>query len=407
MKKYSVSVLFLFQVVLAGFLLFLSGCATVMLNRSRDEFYCGKPVEAQTLMETVHVTRGKNRVLLLMERGLIYQANGEYRKSSRDFLEAARHIEELDILSIHRQAGSFLTSDLILPFTGEQFEKVLVHTFPAINFIKLRKWEDALVECKRALKKLSHSELPDSQPFTNYIAGTCYDIMGEYNDARIEYEKVRKARPDIPFLEEDLRRVSGLRETSGRGELICFIQTGKSPVKRSVELFIPPYKRFAVPEYHRKYYICRKVVVSVTPSSQGRHARRKREEVMSCKSYLMTDIESLAKKTLNMRVGKEILRETARIIAKDEVAKEVEERTSTATANIVRIGFMLCEFADIRSWQTLPAKLEVAKLFPKPGSYDVKIQYFDTNDFLIQEVFFGQVKVEQNKKTFLISRSFM
>ncbi len=121
----------------------------------------------------------------------------------------------------------------------------------------------------------------------------------------------------------------------------------------------------------------------------------------------MTDIESLAKKTLNMRVGKEILRETARVIAKDEVAEEVEEKTSTAVANIVRIGFMLCEFADIRSWQTLPAKLEVAKLFPEPGSYDVKIQYFDANDFLIQEVFFGQVKVEQNKKTFLISRSFM
>ncbi len=399
--------MFLFQVLLAGFLLFLSGCATVMLNRSRDEFYCGKPVEAQALMETIHVTRGKNRVLLLMERGLIYQVNGEYRKSNRDFLESARRVEELDILSIHRQAGSFLTSDLILPFTGEQFEKVLVHTFPAINFIKLRKWEDALVECKRALKKLGHSKFPDSQPFTNYLAGTCYDIMGEYDDARIEYEKVRNACPDIPFLEEDLKRVSSLRKASGRGELICFIQIGKSPVKRSVELFIPPYKRFAVPEYHRKYYVCREAVVSVTPSSRGWHARRKHGVIASCKSYLMTDLESLAKKTLNKRVEKEIIREIARITAKEEVAEEIEERTSTAMANIVRIGFTLCEFADTRSWQTLPGKLEVAKLFPEPGTYDVKIQYFGANDFLVQEILFEQVEIEPDKKTFLISRSFL
>ncbi|GAI82950.1 unnamed protein product, partial [marine sediment metagenome] len=118
----------------------------------------------------------------------------------------------------------------------------------------------------------------------------------------------------------------------------------------------------------------------------------------------MTDLESLARKTLNKRVEKEIIREIARVTAKEKVAEEIEERTSTAMANIVRIGFTLCEFADTRSWQTLPGKLEVAKLFPEPGTYDVKIQYFGANDFLVQEILFEQVNIEPDKKTFLISR---
>ncbi len=392
--------LFLIPIVLAGFLLPASGCATLALNRGRDEFYRGKLEEAETRMEAVRRARGRNKLLLLMERGLIYQAREKYGKSNCDLLKSAQEAGELETISVHRQAGSFLSSDLLLSYKGEPFERVLIHTYSAINFLKLRKWEDALVECKKALRKLSCSPFPDDQPFTNYLAGICYEIMGEYDDARIEYEKVKKVRPDVPFLEHDLKRVSGSRKISHGGGLICFIQIGKSPVKHSVESFIPPDKRFVIPEYCRRKYFCRKAVVMVTPAFQ------QAEKVETFKSYLLTNIETLAGKTLSARMKKEVAREVARLAVKEKASKKIEEESSEVTGNLIRAGFMLLESADTRSWQTLPARLEAVSLFLNPGTYDVKIQFLGADNALLEETHFEKVEIKPGKKVFLLSRSF-
>ena len=388
-------------VILTVLLLLISGCATVALNRSRDEFYSGKLEEAETLIRAVRRVRGRNRLLLLMERGLIYQANKKYEKSNRDLLESARQIEKLEIISIPGQVGSFLSSDLLLSYSGEPFERVLVHTYSAINFLKLRKWEDALVECKKSLKQLGRSPFPDEQPFTNYLAGICYEMMGEYDDARIEYEKVRKVRPDIPFLEHDLKRVSSSGKISHGGELICFIQIGKSPIKHSVESFIPPDKRFVIPEYYRREYSCKKAIVMVTP------AFRRDRTVESSEAYLLTDLEALATKTLDERAEKEIAREIARLAAKEKISREIEKESSELAGILARVGFMLLESADTRSWQILPARFQVARLFVAPGTYGVKIQFLDGNNGLVEEVFFEKVKIEAGKKVFLLSRSLL
>ncbi len=357
-------------------------------------------------METISKTRGRNRALFLMERGLIYQANGKYEKSNRDFLEAARQIEKLETISISAQAGSFLSNDLLLSYNGEPFETVLVHTYSVMNFLKMEKWEDALIECKRALKKLSRSSLPNSQPFTNYLAGICYEIMGEYDDARIEYKKVRKACPGIPFLQHDLKRISDMPKPCHKSEFICFIQIGKSPIKHPVEMFIPPDKRFVIPEYQRREYRGRRTLVMAAricpPAGAG-----KAQASQSSKSYLLTDLETLAKKTIRERTGREITREIARLAAKEKVSREIEERSSEAAANLARIGFMLAESADTRSWQTLPAKLEIARLSLDAGTYDVRVQFLDANNTLLEETLFKQVRAEPGEKVFLLSRSFL
>jgi tetratricopeptide (TPR) repeat protein len=391
---------------LTGFFLLIGGCAALTLHQSRDEFYTGRQEKAEARMETISKVRGRNKALFLMERGLIYQANGRYEKSNLDFLEAARQTEKLETISVLAQTGSFFSSDLSLSYSGEPFETVLVHTYSAMNFLKMKKWGNALIECKRALKKLSRSSLPDKQPFTNYLAGICYEIMGEYDDARIEYEKVRKACPWIPFLQHDLKRISDMPKTCHKSEFICFIQIGKSPIKHSVETFIPPDKRFVIPEYQPRKYRGRRTLVLAArlcpPAGAG-----EAQAAQSSKSYLLTDLEALAKKTIRERMGREITREIARLAAKEKVSKEIEERSSETAANLARIGFMLAESADTRSWQTLPAKLEIARLSLDAGTYDVRVQFFDANNALLEESLFKQVKAEPGRKVFLFSRSFL
>lgn len=409
--------------ILTGSLLLMGGCATTGLSHSRNLFYRGESEKAEARMETIRRIRARNKVLFLMERGLIYQTNEKYEKSNRDLLEAARHIEELEIINIPEQAGSFLSSDLLLTYRGEAFEGVLLHTYSAINFLKLRKWEDALVECKRALKKLERSPFPDGQPFTNYLAGICYEIMEEYDDARIEYEKVQKACPDIPFLKYDLERVSARRGAARKGELICFIQIGKSPMKLPIEFFIPPDKRFIVPEYYPRSSLCKKAIVVVNPAglspSLSANSRQKTDAAQTgvsgeqtmiferSESYLLTDIEDLAKKTLRGRMEGEIAREIARLVAKEKVSREVEKEVSEAAGVVTRIVFMVAESGDTRSWQVLPARLEVARLLLDPGTYEVNIKFLHEDNTLVDESIFEQVKIEQGKTTFLITRSIL
>ncbi len=352
------------------------------------------------MMESTRGAKGRNRLLFLMERGLIYHTNEKYEKSNRDLLEAARQAEELEMISVTEHAGSFLSSDLVLAYRGEPFERVLLHTYSAISFLKLRKWEDALVECKRALKKLYRSPVPEGQPFTNYLAGVCYEIMGDYDDARIEYEKVKKAHPEIPFLKNDIERVSAGRGIAPKGELICFTQIGKSPMKLPIEFFIPPDKRFIIPEYHPRSSLCEKAVVLV--SAAGAAAT-----VSGHKCYLLTDLDALAKKTLGGRMEKEIAREIARLAIKEIVSREVAEQSSEAAGVAARIVFMLAESGDTRSWQTLPARLEVARLLLDPGEYQVRIQFLDADNVLIDESLFEQVKIEAGKRAFVLTRSLL
>ena len=391
--------------LLAGIFLLVNGCATPGLPGSRNLFYKGDLEEAEARVESVRRARGRNRVLFLMERGLIYHTNDRYEKSNRDLLEAARQLETLETVKVAEQTGSFFSNDLLLTYRGEPFERVLIHTYSALNFLKLRKWENALVECKMALKELERSPFSYSQPFTNYLAGVSYEIMDEYDDARIEYEKVLKARPDIPFLKHDIERVLAGRKSSGRGELICFIQIGKSSIKVPFEVFVPPDKRFVLPEYRSRNYLCRRAVVAVEPVCSLTVPSCGGQMSVSSESYLLTDLESVAGKVMKERMEKEIAREVARLAAKERISREVERESSELAGDITRIGFMLLESADTRSWQTLPAKLEVARLSLEPGTYGVRIRFLDAKSRMLEESFFEQVEVNPEKVVFLICRS--
>ncbi|HIQ37692.1 MAG TPA: hypothetical protein EYH36_06830, partial [Desulfocapsa sulfexigens] len=65
----------------------LASCSTHDLPEARSAFYQGNYAQAKTEIGTEAVD-GKDSVLVLMERGTIYQAEGEYEKSSMDYIRA-------------------------------------------------------------------------------------------------------------------------------------------------------------------------------------------------------------------------------------------------------------------------------------------------------------------------------
>jgi len=68
---------------------------------------------------------------------------------------------------------------------------------------------------------------------------------------------------------------------------------------------------------------------------------------------------------------------------------------------LVRVATAATERADTRSWLTLPANIQMARLPLPAGSYDVTVELLGANDQLIETQVFPQVSIKTARKTYL------
>jgi len=258
----------------------LMGCATYgsKMEEARSLFSQGKYADA---LEKVEETKsGRSRLLYLLEKGMLLHYANRYEESNDTFEEAEILAEDLYTKSISREAGALLTSDNILPYEGEKFERALIHYYRALNYIYLRLPDDALVECRKVSFLLERyrdetegkSTAYSDDAFMQYLAGMLFEWQGELNDAFISYRKAEEAYekyereygvPQPSSLKGDLLRTAralGFSEeyehylkkysnsydpvdtAEETGELILIHENGFAPSKVAEELVIPILK---------------------------------------------------------------------------------------------------------------------------------------------------------------------
>ncbi|PKM97417.1 MAG: hypothetical protein CVU77_06195 [Elusimicrobia bacterium HGW-Elusimicrobia-1] len=136
----------------------------------------------------------KNDLLYFLDRGFLLHLAGDYRASNEAFETAQQLSRELFTKSISAEAATFLVSDNVRPYYGEDFERVLIHVFSALNYVLLDDYEAALVETRRAdhvLRtlethydgKMSYRE----DAFARYLSGLIQEEAGEINSAHVSY----------------------------------------------------------------------------------------------------------------------------------------------------------------------------------------------------------------------------
>ena len=201
------------------------GCATYgsKTEQARLMFSQGKYDDALKKLDKTRTSR--SRLLYLMERGVVLHYAGRYEESNQSFEEAEILAEDLYTKSISREAGALLTSDNILYYEGEKFERALIHYYRAINYIYLKLPDDALVECRKVSFLLQEyrdesegkSTAYSDDAFMQYLAGMLFEWQGEINDAFISYRKAEEAYEKYkqeygvlqpPSLKNDLLRTS-------------------------------------------------------------------------------------------------------------------------------------------------------------------------------------------------------
>jgi uncharacterized protein len=182
--------------VLIIILVFMSGCASYYQDNLsfNHEFEKGDLSTAlQTLKNSPHEAQGKNRFIYFSNKGLLYSIMGKYNESNENFEKAFLFGEDFRVNYL-TEAATYLSNPAIAPYRGEDHEHLMILYFKALNFLKMNKPEEALVECRRLNIRLSqlsdkyHSEKKlQRDAFIHTLMGIIYQSNKDYNNAFIAY----------------------------------------------------------------------------------------------------------------------------------------------------------------------------------------------------------------------------
>lgn len=349
----------------------ISGCASASLTRARDAFYSGDAAKASEALADPENVGSRERLLYFMEKGAILHYSGDYQGSSELLREAAALIQDQEIISASEQTVSLVTTEWLTDYKGEYAERLLVHTFQMMNYLLLGRNESALVEAKQALKVYdAYPEACNGDYFTRALIAHCFEALDEINGAYIEYKKLAELMGDpmpvarklvdlgtrlgfddeVEHFRQFLPEPESKAQERPAEEVIVFCSRGRAPVKIPHNIVLPPSIRFSFSTYEdRGGYV---PLPDAGPLVDLRGADR-----------VTTDVGALLRASLNQRLLQVIAKETARVVAKEVIANNIENDNLEL---LVRIVFFLLEAPDTRCWETLPGSLTLmrAPLFP-------------------------------------------
>ncbi len=367
-------------------LLAIIGCSSYPFEtqNAQNAFYMGDFDRAANLLDGKSKDDGKDQLLYLFDRGTALQLAGKYDESSRDWLKADKMSEVKDYTSLSTEAATLLTSENIKQYKGEDFEKVIINAFIAINYLMLHNYEEALVECRRVNQKLYRykSEAKknyEQNPFARYLSAMIWEATGNYDDAYIDYVETHKLVPDFHHVKLDLLRLSKrlqreedyakwrsefstlsiptAKEEKSTGEIILIFQQGKTAVKRPH----PVGQRFA--KFYPRFSTSQRAKMEIDGKSE-----------LSEKIYSVSDV---AIKTLDDAFAGLLAKKAVGVAAKAVVADQVRQQ-SPILGILAWIGLNAADQADLRQWMLLPESLQFSRMRVTTGNKTVKVFALDS-----------------------------
>ena len=361
------------------------GCGGYKMGEIYSSLEAGNPEAALDYLD--EKAPDKENLPFLFERGLVAHYADRYQESNTALSRAESISEDLYTRSISKEAAALLTTDLVRPYPGARYERLLSHYYRILNYLYLNEIEDALVECRRATRLIRYYVNEDEDydffgaPFLAYLSGILFESSGELNDAFISYQQaeeyyerassktgvsfpenlgvslVRLAR-QLGFSEEEAlyrRRFGDPHErTKGYGELILFYESGYVPSKYEETLTFPILKsdlseddtkkgrkkrknsefaRTLVSRRGKSYskskleyllHVAMPAIRSNRPQLTGIAAEAGNVEQ---RGILVADVQTMAIETLKSQEGSVLLRTVARALLKYLAYREVTKKS--------------------------------------------------------------------------------
>lgn len=420
-----------------------------VINAPEELFYQGQELEAARML-IPHINRaGKDQLLFLMEAGYLLHMAGKYEDSVK-VLSKAASLAQVVPVSISKEVAALLTNQTMTNYRGEDFEKVLVRMYLGINYLMLKKYEEAAVEFKAVNNELQKIKNENGEArykqniMAKYLAAIAHelraDLDGSEDDrefAVVEYRQILNLRPDLAMARRDLQNLS-LGRTRDTGELVVIFQGGRCPVKESRGKLLDDPSMYASltaalgMQSLAAGVTAGSVMASLSmaenpiPKFKIRSNKTKCLRVTVLGRQFMTEtlenIEYTAQKNLEDNYQRLQAKVAASIIVKavaaaaagiaaQQVTKSLAKDNSGLSSLVgllVGAGTGTALFAtmkpDLRCWHTLPATLQLGRMRLKPGKYTATIEYIGYNG-AVQDVKHLNFEINNKEKYFINIRT--
>jgi hypothetical protein len=401
-------------------LMLLAACAsfyesTYEYNR---QFEQGNLEQAlKTLRSSNAYNRTHAQFLNYVNNGLLLSVLGNYEESNTWFEKAFLFGEDYRI-NIAREAASYLTNPTVTIYRGEDHEHLMLLYYKAINFMKMERYEEALVECRRLnirLMQLSDRYASENKfrrdAFVHNLMGIIYQATNDWNNAFIAY------RNAVQIYEEDYQpmfnvgvpeqlkydlllaaRRSGFRdefdfyqhkfgmsefsETQSAGNLVFFWHNGLGPVKDewSINFFIRRdgnmfvfyneqlglFFPFPVNDERESASLSKMEVFRVAFPRYVERPLFYQSAILRLNGedyplQLTESVNRIAFKSLEQRMVFEFSKALLRVAMKKSLEYSMRKEDEGLGSMIGLINAMT-EKADTRNWQTLPHSIFYTRL---------------------------------------------
>lgn len=421
---------YIYGLLLMAMCMMMSSCATYYQQHYdfNSEFENGDLAGAlEILQRKESLANSKSKFLYFVNNGLLLSVMGKYDVSNDYFEKAFLFGEDYQINYFHEATGYF-TNPNVSVYRGEDHEHLMLLYFKAINYLKMNKREEALVECRRLnirLNQLSDKYKSDRKyqrdAFIHNLMGIIYQSAGDYNNAFIAYRNALEIYESdyrdlfsvsVPLqLKKDLLNtawwtgfIEEFRTYQDRfamqdyvpqrpeAELVFFWHNGLSPVKSEWNInFVLDHRTdnlvvftneqlgitfpFRVDESKERSDLRRLEFFRVAfPKYEERpeYYQRASLEVdsLNIPLELSQDISKIAFHSLRERMVLEFSKGLLRAALKKatELSLKKEDESLAALIGVVNA---LTEKADTRNWQTLPHSVYYARVPLHAGKNDL------------------------------------
>ena len=428
---------------IAVFITVGGGCSSYskLVKKIRKDIYQKRYEDALKELDESSIAKSeKDSLIYYMDKGTLLFLLHRYDKSLNYFQKAKDRVDQLFATSVHKQAESFLSNNLALPYKGEDFERVLIHYYMALDYLMKNDLENALVESRQVIlyldeinDKYKKKNIYHDDAFVRYLNGVLFENGSEYNDAYVEYYDSWKAfrkiykryyHVKVPLrLYRDLKRLATFLDMSDdlkmwqekfsgpvmqepdfvskKAEVIVIVETGFIPRKKEGKLnFLlgTRWVKIVFPKYGRDHPSEVKYVVLDAGDKEDR-------------DFLLEPLAEIARHDLKDRAGRIMARMAARVALKHGLAEGAEELAKRSKNPYVRaaaglIGFAghiaasASEKADIRGWYTLPHDIHLVRLTLDPGKYNLNLKLYGSGGSELEAIPLGKISLAPGQRVF-------
>lgn len=405
---------------------FLASCSHFAKTSSQSNSYlkAHEYDKALEILKPLAEKEGDDQLVYLLDYGTALHLAGKYDESIKVFLAADDIAAVKDYYSLSRIAGSILLNEGMVQYKGDDFEKVFIHVYLALDFLMKQDLDGALIETRRTNEILQKyrdeaKKNYDQNAFAFYLSGIIWEADKKWDDAYISYKDAFTQNPTNRVFQKDLYRLSKMASRQDEAsfifkkhginildvakldenpigkndsELVFIYQQGEGPIKRPN----PSFPRIP------KLYPQNSEAVAVKVNIDGGTL----SGIKSASSREVYSVTNIAIKTLDDQYAGLIAKRAAGIATKYVAAQQISKKNELLGA-VAWIGLNLADQADLRQWSNLPGTFQIARIKLPPGEYEVSAESLDNRGNLLSEKLSPQkIQIKPKQKTFITWRSY-